>query len=77
MGSAFLQLCPRYSGSLTPTAPTAMRLWETFTFFPLSGETRNRAGRRGLPSQSDLFLVEPDKLEIERDWHGFLFIMYH
>ena len=22
------QLCPRYSGTLTPTAPTAMRLWE-------------------------------------------------
>ena len=32
MGSAFHQLCPRYSGSLTPTAPTAIRLWETFTF---------------------------------------------
>ena len=24
MGSAFHQLCPRYSGTLTPTAPTAM-----------------------------------------------------
>ena len=33
MGSAFHQLCPRYSGTLTPTAPTAIRLWETFTFF--------------------------------------------
>ena len=32
MGSAFHQLCPRYSGNLTPTAPTAIRLWETFTF---------------------------------------------
>ena len=32
MGSAFQQLCPRYSGTLTPTAPTAIRLWETFTF---------------------------------------------
>ena len=32
MGSAFYQLCPRYSGTLTPTAPTAIRLWETFTF---------------------------------------------
>ena len=31
MGSAFHQLCPRYSGTLTPTAPTAIRLWETFT----------------------------------------------
>ena len=32
MGSAFHQLCLRYSGTLTPTAPTANRLWETFTF---------------------------------------------
>ena len=33
MGSAFHPLCPRYSGTLTPTAPTAIWLWETFTFF--------------------------------------------
>ena len=32
MGSAFHQLCPRYSGTLTPTAPTATKLWDTFTF---------------------------------------------
>ena len=32
MGSAFHQLCPRYSGTLTPTAPMAIRLWETFTY---------------------------------------------
>ena len=32
MGSAFHQLCPRYSGTLTHTAPTAIRLWESFTF---------------------------------------------
>ena len=32
MGSAFHQLCPRYSGTLNPTAPMAIRLWETFTF---------------------------------------------
>ena len=31
MGSAFHQLCPRYSGTLTPTAPTAIRLWDTLT----------------------------------------------
>ena len=36
MGSAFHQLCPRYSGTLTPTAPTAIRLWETFTFYLVS-----------------------------------------
>ena len=32
MGSAFHQLCPRYSGTLAPSAPTANRLWKTFTF---------------------------------------------
>ena len=32
MGSAFHQLCPRYNGTLTPTAPTAIQLWDTFTF---------------------------------------------
>ena len=25
-------VCPRYSGTLTPTATTAVRLWETFTY---------------------------------------------
>ena len=38
MGSAFYQLCPRCSGTLTPTAPTAIRLLETFTF--LYGKTK-------------------------------------
>ena len=32
MGFAFHRLCPRYSGTLTPSAPTAIRLWETFIF---------------------------------------------
>ena len=32
MGSAFHQLCPRYSGTQTLTAPTVIRLWDTFTF---------------------------------------------
>ena len=36
MGSAFHQLCPRYSGTLTPTAPTAIKLWDTFTFLPFN-----------------------------------------
>ena len=31
MGSAFRLLCPRYIGTLTPTAPMAIRLQETFT----------------------------------------------
>ena len=38
MGSAFHQLCPRYSGTLTPTAPTANRLWETFTYVIQGGK---------------------------------------
>ena len=33
MGSAFHQLCPRYSQTLTPNAPAAIRLWETIIFF--------------------------------------------
>ena len=32
MGSAFRQLCQRYSGTLTSTAHVAIRLWETFVF---------------------------------------------
>ena len=28
----FISCAPRYSGTLTPTAPTVIRLWETFTF---------------------------------------------
>ena len=31
MGSVFHQLCPSYSGTLTSIAPTANRLWKTFT----------------------------------------------
>ena len=33
---AFLQLCPRYSGTLTPTVPAAIRLWETLVFLNIS-----------------------------------------
>ena len=40
MGSAFQQLCPRYSGTLTPTAPTAIRLWDTFTFYNMDKHVR-------------------------------------
>ena len=36
MGSAFYQLFPRYSGTLIPNVPMAIRLWETFTFSFLS-----------------------------------------
>ena len=32
----------------------------------ISGKTRNSVGRRALPSQYDVFLVEPDKLDIKR-----------
>ena len=37
MGSAFHQLCPRYNGTLTPTARTAIRLRET-CFNSIPGE---------------------------------------
>ena len=30
-GLGFHLLCPRYSWTLTPIAPIAIRLWETFT----------------------------------------------
>ena len=39
MSPTFHQLCPRYGGTLTPTASTAIRLWETFTFFKLHKPT--------------------------------------
>ena len=38
MGSAFHQLCQKYSGSLTPTAPTAIKLYETVTFLILRND---------------------------------------
>lgn len=34
---AFHHPCPRYSGNLTPTAPTAIRLWENLYFFIMLG----------------------------------------
>ena len=33
MSSAFHLLCPGYNGTLIPTAPTAIRLWDTFIFY--------------------------------------------
>ena len=42
MGSAFHQLCPRYRGTLTPAAPTAIKLWDTFTFTLKYGKKENR-----------------------------------
>ena len=49
MGSAFHQLCPRYSGTLTPTAPTAVRLWETSTFLSFLGYNANSADPLQMP----------------------------
>ena len=37
MGSVFHQLCPRYSGTLTPTV---IKLWDTFTFFFFFGRKK-------------------------------------
>ena len=34
MSSAFHQLCPRYNRTLTPTAPTAIRLLDLYLMFP-------------------------------------------
>ena len=42
-----------------------------------SDETRNSIGLARLAEQSDVFLFEPDKLDIKRHCHGFLFIMRH
>ena len=39
------------------------------------GETRNSVGM-ARPSQSGVFLVEPDKFKIKRHFRGFLFIMH-
>ena len=44
MGSAFQQLCPRYSGTQNPTAPTAIRLWRTCTFTSCLGWSRSSSG---------------------------------
>ena len=51
MGSAFDQLFPIYSGTLTPTAPMAIRLWETLTFL---GET--------IVVKSSVLLQRPSKV---------------
>ena len=48
MGSAFHQQCPRYSGTLTPTAPTANRLWETLHLLPAPTQIYVNVARRSL-----------------------------
>ena len=56
MGSAFHQLCPRYSGTLNSTAPTASRLWETFTFFIYENSANSvQMSQIVVPDQSMLF----------------------
>ena len=35
MGSAFHQLCPGYSGTLTLTGSMSVRLWETLNFLSI------------------------------------------
>ena len=47
MGSAFHQLCPRYSGTLTPTAPKGIRLCDTFTFIHRRRKVLNIVGGGG------------------------------
>ena len=43
------QLCPRYSGTLTPTAPTAIRIWETFTFTFYKVQGKKRKSQKLFP----------------------------
>ena len=72
MGSAFHQLCPRYSGTLTPTAPTAIRLWETFTvFLPSRGQllkericsSRSKFSPLRIDPISEYYLIQKSKQE--------------
>ena len=72
MGSAFHQLCPRYSGTLTPTAPTAIRLWDTFTFtfFTIRSYSQlmtNLSTRRYLEYMHMLFTVKFYKNKITKN----------
>ena len=46
MGSAFHQLCPRYSGTLTPTSPTAIRLWDIFILYIYNFSAKNQLCER-------------------------------
>ena len=64
MGSAFHQLCPRYSGTLTPTAPTAIRLWETFTFTLLNVQ-KGKSNMQVDPSS----LFAPDRASLFTPHH--------
>ena len=40
--------------------------FDSLSSLDLSGETRNSAGMARLAEASDVFLVEPDKLDIKR-----------
>ena len=46
MGLNFHQLCPRYSRNQNRTAPTAIRLLETFTFIFYVEKPFGRAGNK-------------------------------
>ena len=70
MGSAFHQLCPRYSGTLTPTAPTAIRLCETFTFtFTTRGKHLSVRQIKMLFSMLEHHLLKSQSLGY---FHGFI-----
>ena len=55
MGSTFHWLCPGYSGTLTPTAPMAIRLWEIFTFYLFLKELGNRQGQNHTETAQKLY----------------------
>ena len=66
MGSAFHQLCPRYSGTLTPTAPMANRLWETFTYMYLPTKIGLVASTQKFccHSEEDIFVLNPGYMPV-------------
>ena len=65
MGSAFYLLCPKYSGPLTPTAPTAIGcgitvpfyLWQIISFFAIDSVTKNFASMNLALHIVQLFLL--------------------
>ena len=67
MGSAFHQLCPRYSGTLTSTAPTAIKLWDTFTFTLQCLITSVFTPKRDLETKTDVFWYHSNVCLLNKD----------
>ena len=54
-----------------------MLVYFDIKFIRRDQKQRMNGARLADPVQSDVFLVDPDKLGIKRHGHGFLFIMHH